>query len=339
MSKNVIAFDLEGPLSTMDHAYEVMGLIPEGHKIFAVISRYDDLLALEGREGYEPGDTLALIVPFLLAFGIKEKDLIQVSKQANLVPGAKELIYDLREREAGWKPYIVSTSYEQHAGNIATQLGIGLKDVACTRLNLDQFYHQINRENLSFLQQVADYILSELYIEDLESGAKDDLIKSYLDDFFWKKLKQTGLGEIFCEIEVTGGRRKVKAVERFARNNGRFLGEVIVIGDSITDFQMLKAVEAAGGLAVVFNGNQYALPHGTVAVASRSLYDLKPLLKAWLKGGRGAVKEYVLKAHQEEEGPYYHWLIGRSSGEMEEIIRIHKVMRSLVRGEAIAKLG
>lgn len=336
MSKNVIAFDLEGPLSTMDHAYEVMGLIPEGHKIFAVISRYDDLLALEGREGYEPGDTLALVLPFLLAFGIGEEELIVVSKRAKLVPGAKELVHDLQGSGTNWNLYIVSTSYEQHAGNIAAQLGIDSAHVACTRLDFD---YQLNKEDISLLQRAAEHILSDLYIEDLESGLKDESIKTYLDDLFWERLKQTGIGELFSKIEVMGGRRKVKAVEKFARDNDQFLEEVIVVGDSITDFQMLRAVEAAGGLAIVFNGNQYALPHGTVAVASLNLYDLWPLFRAWLEEGRKGVREYVTRAPQEGEGPYYHWLVGRSLGELEEIGNVHKQIRSLLRGKAVAKLG
>ena len=56
--EKIICFDLEGPLSPQDNAFEVMKLIPNGDKIFEILSRYDDILALEGREGYEPGDTL-----------------------------------------------------------------------------------------------------------------------------------------------------------------------------------------------------------------------------------------------------------------------------------------
>ena len=44
---NFICFDLEGPLSPQDKAYELMKLFPNGDKIFEVISRYADMLALE----------------------------------------------------------------------------------------------------------------------------------------------------------------------------------------------------------------------------------------------------------------------------------------------------
>jgi len=41
----------------------------EGASVFEVISRYDNIISLVGRKGYEPGDTLALIVPFFLLHG------------------------------------------------------------------------------------------------------------------------------------------------------------------------------------------------------------------------------------------------------------------------------
>ena len=77
--QNIICFDLEGPLSPQDNAYEVMGLFENGHEIFEVISRYDDLLTIENRENYEPGDTLALIAPFLVYHKITEADITKVS--------------------------------------------------------------------------------------------------------------------------------------------------------------------------------------------------------------------------------------------------------------------
>ena len=55
---NLIFFDMEGPLSIQDNAYELMKLFPDGGQVFEVISRYDDLRALDGRDDYDPGDTL-----------------------------------------------------------------------------------------------------------------------------------------------------------------------------------------------------------------------------------------------------------------------------------------
>jgi len=111
LKNNFICFDLEGPLSPQDNAYELMKLFPNGDKIFEVISRYDDLLTLDEREDYEPGDTLALIVPFLILHNISEADIASLASKANLTGGAHKLISWLEY--SGWKVFCISTSYEQ----------------------------------------------------------------------------------------------------------------------------------------------------------------------------------------------------------------------------------
>ncbi len=53
--RNFICFDLAGPLSPQDNAYDLMKLIPNGDKLFEVISRYDDLLT-KRRPGWGPAN-------------------------------------------------------------------------------------------------------------------------------------------------------------------------------------------------------------------------------------------------------------------------------------------
>src|SRR4030042_4559888 len=108
---SVICFDLEGPLATQDNAYELMKLFPDGGRIFEVISRYDDLLSIAARFDYEPGDTLALIAPFLICHGITEQDIISLAEKATLVPGSRNLIHYLQTHD--WDVYCISTSYQQ----------------------------------------------------------------------------------------------------------------------------------------------------------------------------------------------------------------------------------
>ena len=66
-----------------------------------------------------------------------------------------------------------------------------------------------------------------------------------------------------------------------------------VVGDSITDLKMLQAVNKAGGLAIAFNANEYALKYATMSLASVRLDDLWIALEAWQQGGRPAVERVV----------------------------------------------
>ncbi|MCK4697702.1 MAG: hypothetical protein KAT53_05290, partial [Dehalococcoidia bacterium] len=117
---------------------------------------------------------------------------------------------------------------------------------------------------------------------------------------------------------------------------GQFPEQVVVVGDSITDSRMLETVGRAGGLAIAFNANEYALPYATMGLASTNLGDLKIVLNAWEKGGRNAVKQ-AIEAHGKGKGELkFQWLEGRDN--LEEPLQIHLRIRRQVRQEA-GKLG
>jgi energy-converting hydrogenase A subunit R len=327
---SVICFDLEGPLATQDNAYELMKLFPEGGRIFEVISRYDDLLSIAARFDYEPGDTLALIAPFLVCHKIKEHDISALARKATLTPGATSLISRLCAQ--GWKIFCISTSYEQYAKHVAHRLGIFSQNVACTSFPLDKFSEELSKADFRLLETVEKDILNRHTID-------DDWIKKRLDLFYWKELPKTNLGRLIQQVQPVGGQRKVEALRHFADAQKQPLPNWAVIGDSITDFKMLQAVEQAGGLAIAFNANEYALPYATIGLASTHLDDLKPVLEAWEKGKRSAVEKLVRekeKAGGNGDRNYFHWLAGIKS--IEAPLEVHKRIRSIVREEA-AKLG
>jgi energy-converting hydrogenase A subunit R len=328
---NFICFDLEGPLSPQDNAYELMKLFPNGDRVFEVISRYDDLLTLEEREDYEPGDTLALIVPFLILHNISEDDVATLAAKANLTGGAAKLIDRLLY--SGWKVFCISTSYEQYALHITQKLGIYAHNVACTAFPLDKLRASLSQEEVKLLKQAEEDMLN------MKPVADDKRIKQSLDKFFWERLPATDLGTAIKQVKPVGGRRKVAALTKFAEKYDQPLSKWVVIGDSITDFRMLQAVEEAKGLAIAFNANEYALPYATMGLASTLISDLTEALEAWPKGQRGAV-ESVVKLKEKIGGSgdrgYFHWLSGRK--DIKDIIEVHKRIRKLVREEA-GKLG
>jgi len=322
---------LEGPLSPQDNAYELMKLFPNGDRIFEVISRYDDLLTLEEREDYEPGDTLALIVPFLVLHNISANDIADLASKASLTGGAEKLISWLESKV--WRIFCITTTYEQYAIHITHKLGIYTHNVAYTPFPADRLRLTLGKEETALLQQTEADILTMRPFDD------DARIKQSLDHFFWEKLPTTELGKVIKEVKPMGGRRKLAALNKFAEKYDQPPANWVVVGDSITDFRMLQAVDEAGGLAIAFNANQYALPYSTMSLASTLLSDLTEVLEAWQKGQRSRA-EKVVKAKEKTGGAgdrgYFHWLSGRK--DIDEVIEIHKRIRRLVREEA-SKLG
>ena len=326
-----IAFDLEGPLSPQDNACELMKLFPNGDRVFEVVSRYDDLLTLEEREDYEPGDTLALIMPFLVLHNITEADIARLAAEARLTGGAEKLVAWLQYKI--WRVFCITTTYEQYADHLTHRLGIFTHNVASTSFPLDKLHGTLSKEDYKLLEKAEQDILT------MQPVADDDRIKRSLDNFFWQKLPATNLGIATKEIKPVGGQRKVTALNRFADKYGQPLSSWVVVGNAITDYWMLQAVEQAGGLAIAFNANEYALPYATMSLASTSINDLAEVLEAWPKGHRGGV-EKIVKQKEKIGGTgdrgYFHWLSGRK--DIDDVIETHKRIRRLVR-EGTGKPG
>lgn len=322
----LVAFDLEGPLSPQDNAYELMALIPEGRKLFERLSRYDDLLALSGRPNYEPGDTLKLILPFLLVHGINETHIRQVSEKAVLVNGASECVQSIWSR--GWQPCIVSTSYKPHALNIAEKVGIPPDLVAATEVDFNMLEGVMTDDSYSLVLTWQHRVL--------ECPADDDKqLRQLLDEFFWEHFIKFPIG-IVLDLPVMGGRRKTEALRNFLNKAGISFNQCAVIGDSITDAHMLQTVREEGGLAIVFNGNEYALPYGVVGVASLDLRAILPLLEIFAKDGLESVKNWASKQKPLSEWDAYYQVLSEEN--WQNALSVHRRFRQAVRGQA-AKLG
>ena len=171
------------------------------------------------------------------------------------------------------------------------------------------------------------------------SPVDDGRIKQSLEYFFWEKLPATDLGVAIEEAKPVGERRKVAALNKFANTYEQPLSKWVMVGDSITDFRMLQTVERAGGLAIAFNANEYALPCATMSLASTSISDLMEVSEAWQKDGCKGVEKKV-KEKEKVGGTgdrgYFHWLSDREN--IDEVAEVHKRVRRLVREEA-GKLG
>ncbi|HDJ37827.1 MAG TPA: hypothetical protein ENF24_01375 [Methanosarcinales archaeon] len=322
---NVICFDLEGPLSPQDNAYEVASLVPNGDAIFETLSRYDDLLALAGRHNYEPGDTLALIVPFLLAHGISEDDITRVSSHARIVGGAKDLIARLLSH--GWDVHIISTSYEQHAHRIGAALGVKRDHIACTKFEIEKLREKLTEDDITRIRSLEEAILST---------NDEDVMFQKLDDFYFDELKNTALGDVFSQVRVVGGARKVAALEAIAAASSKTPRELIAIGDSITDSAMLGCVRDAGGTAIAFNGNEYAVPYANIGLAGTDIGLVWEFAEAHARGD--PIELARTFEHEYRDDPRVDCLVGADADKIEAVIDTHKRFRKIVRGDA-AKLG
>jgi predicted HAD superfamily phosphohydrolase len=246
------------------------------------------------------------------------------------VKGAAETIARLAGE--GYQVFCITTTYEQYARRLAQRLGLMAERLACTSFSLEELAGRLTQEDIGSVARVELALRQRSVQED-----DDALLQALLDAFYWEELPGTRLGDAVAAVKPIGGKRKVGALAKFAMSAQLEISRWVVVGDSITDNAMLTTVRDAGGLAAVFNGNQYALECGTVGVASMALTDLLPLLRAWEDGGLDGARDFVSRSAKGagEPGPHYHWLAGV---DIAEALTVHARFRRLVR-EAAAELG
>ena len=319
---NVICFSLEGPLASRDNANELMKLFPGGEKVFETIARYDDLLTLEGRPDYKPGDIPALIAPFLVYHGIRDEDIAALARKTTLTNGATDLISRLSAR--GWNIFCISHNYAQYALHVAQRLSIFSQHVACTSFPLSTISQTLCKDDFAAVETIEQDILKTNSID-------DDWIKKKLDRFYWKELPKSNLGILQEQVIPMNGQHKVEALERFGLAQNLPLSDWVMVGASITDSKLLQAIDQADGLAIAFNANEHALSCATMGLASTHLNDLWPVLEAWRQDKRTAVQKLVKgkeKSGGSNDRNYFHWLAG-----IEDVaapLEIHEKIRSTV---------
>ncbi len=359
--KRVFISDCEGPISKNDNAFEITShFIPNGAKIFTVISGYDDVLAyVLKRPGYKAGDTLKLIIPFLKAYGLTDQKMQEFSAQSLvLIPNIRNTLHHVRGIAHA---FIVSTSYEHYIKALCQALNFPFENTYCTGVSIDKY--SVTEDEKARLMALAREI-SQMHIIEIPPEAKSltDFPEKQrktiqrLDEIFWREIANLESGKIFREVNPIGGREKADAVRDVAKRVSIDLADVIYVGDSITDVEAFRLVKENGGLTVSFNGNQYAVKSAEVAVLSENSIVTAIVADAFCRFGKQETLSMVENWNREalEKSSVSQTLLKRlfelyprelpkvkiiTNENMEVLAKESSEFRKKVRGEAIGRLG
>lgn len=366
--KTIVVSDWEGPWVIADYAYDIMkALVPNGDRLFSAISEYDDYLAyIRKKKGYEPGDTLALIAPFLIAYNIDEAALQRTAEfGAKFIKGSVDALRILRT--FGYPIRIVSTSYCQYVWYTTPLVDIPREHTTCTYFPIMDFKHQVNTQDKHLVETIIPKMLSlgKLGInasstdQDLSSEARETI--SIMDEFFWETLPRTSFGHILNSVKPIGGSRKLSALEEILKKEKYAFAEAVVIGDSITDWVMLKKTKQSRGLAISFNGNSYAIRNANVAVISNNCLITPLLVQIFERGGlkgienitrnwnmanlekevaNGHLDKTMFESFQKLKDtpplPQAYWVANKN---IASLIEKSSLFRKTVRGSGVGSLG
>jgi len=338
-AKRLYCTDLEGPVTKNDNAAEMCAaVVPEGAELFRRVSLYDDYLAeVVSMPGYRAGDTLRLILPFMMAHGLSQERMSSFCADGILVvPGAGEVLRSITDRGPA---YIISTSYCQYVVAVCFAIGFPKSNIFCTRVNLQDV--AIPDDEVLEVRRLATRILARPPIEippfasGLEDLSEEDQATvTDLDEVFWDVLPELSVYGIVEGVSTVGGPEKAASVRRASRHEGVGMDQVMYVGDSITDVEAFRTVREEGGLAVSFNGNRWAVEEADLAIISPRADPMGPLANAFLSGGRPAVDGRDWAAGFGDATAA--WL---EEYDIEEVVEASERMRKAVRGEEIGRLG
>lgn len=341
MGKKVFISDCEGPISINDNAFELAGhYIEDGEKLFTVLSKYDDILVDEvKREGYYAGGTLKLIVPFLKAYGATNQGIVEFSTEnVLLVPGAKDTLQFVKETMPS---FIVSTSYSQYIQALCDITGFPFENTYSTSLDIDGY--SISNEDKEKLMEYRKTIIEDPDFE-------------VIDKIFWDDILKLSIHEIMKNVNPVGGEGKKDAVLDIVSKFGFEKEDIMYVGDSITDFEPLRYTKEHGGLAVSFNGNEYAIKGAEIAIMADNTImisiiadlfnrfgkeEVISFIKAYMDNQKEAIHKYSINIELKEAIKQVNLpkVAMITDDNFENIVDESKTFRNLVRGEAIGALG
>ena len=366
--KKVCCWDLEGPISVLDFAAEIGAVLGEKSELglqnydmgefFFMISKYDDYLidtpGIREKLGipeYQPGDTLRIMAPMYVACFTNEELKKKAKDNLGILPGIKELMALL---EKDWEIFVISTSYSQFAYQVTEALNIPKDHVYCTDFPITRLKNETTN-----IREEVNTLVKSIFKKYLSNDKVLDTVLDDLNDFFWKS-KESDYIKAMNNIKVRGGKRKERAVEDISQRTDTNISNMIAVGDSITDINMLKRVNNEGGLAISFNGNRFSLKYANIAVTTPNGLGILPVfdhhekifdyLNEWktkyslFQDNPKDIPEELVSNVCKNHFVYYDFvpeidnLTTKTEEQMENIINKQERMREEVRGWA-GKLG
>jgi predicted HAD superfamily phosphohydrolase len=354
--------DCAGSLALNDNAFELCRefIQPHGDRFFRQVSRYDHyLVEVAKRPGYQSGDILKLMLPFLKAHGLTNAQIEAYSRNnVRLMPGAEGAFKFLHSR--GFPIFEISTSYRPFAEAVGLKLGFTKERIFATALDLDRY--SLSAAEAGELKRLQDEIVAAPAMELPPDAAAADLpapvaeAVAVLDRIFWERLPAMEVGGIFQEVNPMSGPEKAKAVTDSLAPTKLAIADMVYVGDSSADVQAFEAVRAGGGLAISFNGSRAAVNAAEVIVVSDSAWPIAMLIaivQLWGKEGvlevacpetRAKSRCLVLPEAVIEpiamglEGRLFN-LYDQSAENLDQVVEESQAMRAKLRGEAVAALG
>ena len=247
--------------------------IRNGAHFYDVLVRYDELTAyVLGREEATAGNCLKWAVPFLKANGATDHTVNRYGlEDMRLMPGAGEAIRYI----SNLMPTFINTSiYEHGTMELTRELGMPLCETFCSKMDLDHV--QFGRAEARKLRDMAAEV-SALRIPKteyrlnvpMEVDPADVKIIRTMDSILQDRIPELAAMSLMESTVPVTSHKKAYQLLDVRRQTSIDLDCTFYLGGDNTDFQSLDLVRDSGGVAVAFNGTDFAVRGSNVAILSK----------------------------------------------------------------------
>jgi predicted HAD superfamily phosphohydrolase len=217
-------------------------------------------------------------------------------RNIEMIPTADRVLREILEVTPA---YIVSTSYSPYVKAVCDAMGFPFGNTFCTEVDLDAY--RLSAGEKTQLTEIRAQIM-ELPDFTIPSGASspgdlslEDLkTVQVFDEIFWRELPKMEINRIIEEVNPIGGREKARSIEKIAAKEKVDISDIIYFGDSITDVDAFRLLKSSGGLAISFNGNDWAVKEAHFAVTATNAHPIGWLAKLFLAEGPQAFQDLMM---------------------------------------------
>ena len=174
--------------------------------------------------------------------------------------------------------FIVSTSYQQYIHALCDSTGFPYENTYSTQLDIDKY-------TLSSKEKIR---LTEIRREIIDNPEFENL-----DKIFWDEIPKMRIGRIMEDVNPIGGEGKKNALKDIINKFQFNASDLVYVGDSITDLQPLKFAYESGGLAISFNGNEYAVKESEIVIMADNTLMISIITDLFNKSGKNGVLEFI----------------------------------------------
>jgi predicted HAD superfamily phosphohydrolase len=271
--------------------------ISNGGKFYDMVTRYEDVIEyILNRDTGRSGNLMRLITPFLKAFGATDYGMFAYSRDTlRTMPESKRVVGYLMST---LPTFFTTTAYEHDVMCLCDALDIPRGIVDCTEIAMDtyEFSKQEARTMRDFVSEINSLRLPtreyEINVPTSLDMTEMAMVRTF-DEILMKKMGDFESTKMMRNMKSVGTNDKALYLLDIRKRTQIDLDGTAYIGGDITDYQALDLVRDMSGLAMSFNGSDFAVRGCNIAVLSRDCTVAAVLVQSFYNEGIESVLELV----------------------------------------------